>query len=303
MGCEEPLSGQETAISYDAFNWGETSNHLNTDADSSYDEEAHGSGIYGSSVLYDDELQRFWDGLAPRSDVSGYSTADLPEPGLAATSPSTISGNTVRAPFNATVDGSDLHAVIQDARNVRSNYSQGFFLDNEHIVGSTSTGASYHTTSLTLPSNLPTTTYTSWPEQSFRYLFSSTSQGTSELLSTLSSGSSPPLPSTPSTSTFGTGRFFCRYCGKASDKSNDHKRHEDTHTSNGPHFVCRCGYRNKRKDNYRRHVRSCRKSEIYDVYTCKCEHLLPDKDIHLDHIACCTVGHYGNAGRPAVNRP
>ncbi|KAH8201114.1 hypothetical protein TruAng_004741 [Truncatella angustata] len=106
-----------------------------------------------------------------------------------------------------------------------------------------------------------------------------------------------PHPASPSGQ--GASKFPCPDCAKRFNKSNDLKRHVQTkHTSDGPYFMCKCGYSNTRKDNYKRHVLTCKNDESDVSYACICSHVSSSKERHLVHIVPCNVGFHGKAGRP-----
>lgn len=80
-------------------------------------------------------------------------------------------------------------------------------------------------------------------------------------------------------------------CGRCFPDKRGLTRHErNVHTSDG--YKCRCSTRLiTRKDNHRRHVKSC--DRIADpnqpIYICRCGTPDSDKDGHLRHLKTCTI--------------
>ncbi|KAI0479842.1 hypothetical protein F4859DRAFT_529972 [Xylaria cf. heliscus] len=113
--------------------------------------------------------------------------------------------------------------------------------------------------------------------------------------------SSPPLspsePRWPGTTT--VKQFQCKHCGASFTYRKDLTRHKTSvhATGNEPVYRCRCGKRDVRKDNYRRHVEHCSREHIYQYYMCKCTDNEEDKEIHIQHVIPCRHG-FGPSGRP-----
>ncbi|KAI1735453.1 hypothetical protein F4680DRAFT_305154 [Xylaria scruposa] len=109
-----------------------------------------------------------------------------------------------------------------------------------------------------------------------------------------SNGSSVPTPST--TAQLHTCNICVDPCGFKEKK--DLRRHQDSKHPTGYEdcFFCRCGKKVIRKDNYRRHVDSCKKPPSND-YTCKCHFACTNKREHVQHLAGCRYA-YGRSGRP-----
>ncbi|OTA92309.1 hypothetical protein M434DRAFT_31976 [Hypoxylon sp. CO27-5] len=92
----------------------------------------------------------------------------------------------------------------------------------------------------------------------------------------------------------------CDICKKVFTKNNDLIRHQESvHSRGGPTYRCICGYSQIRKDNYKRHVESCKKEDILSSYSCKCTKEHNDKSVHLDHVKSCDFGFHGPPGRPS----
>ncbi|KAI2636311.1 hypothetical protein GGS26DRAFT_488518 [Hypomontagnella submonticulosa] len=91
----------------------------------------------------------------------------------------------------------------------------------------------------------------------------------------------------------------CRVCKKKFAKRNDLTRHvKSIHETDGPKYWCICGkYERHRKDNYTRHVKSCKRGIEGLYYRCKCKGIHFDKAAHLGHVKLCTFGQ-GLPGRP-----
>ncbi|KAI2463923.1 hypothetical protein F4781DRAFT_440067 [Annulohypoxylon bovei var. microspora] len=112
---------------------------------------------------------------------------------------------------------------------------------------------------------------------------------------TQSTSVSSPLPPINSPK-----RQHCEICNKSFTKKNDLTRHrKSVHESNDPKNRCACGYEQIRKDNYKRHVRNCKKDNGY--YRCKCNKEHVGKQAHLNHVHHCTTGFHGSVGRPKLN--
>ena len=95
-------------------------------------------------------------------------------------------------------------------------------------------------------------------------------------------GSLPPEPS--------ANRYACPWigCGKTYRQEKSLWRHVDLeHLSNGQkNFSCQCGKPDGRKDNHRRHVKTCDKKMICR-YLCKCTDACGDRTEHLEHLKRC----------------
>ncbi|KAI1390926.1 uncharacterized protein F4822DRAFT_167159 [Hypoxylon trugodes] len=94
---------------------------------------------------------------------------------------------------------------------------------------------------------------------------------------------SPPQPS---------HRYKCSSsdCGMSFKKSSDLKRHYSTVHRSGtdPQYICRCGHDGTRKDNYIRHVKTCKGPYSYNsMYFCKCDRSSVDESEHIAHIRHC----------------
>ncbi|KAI0378745.1 hypothetical protein F5Y04DRAFT_261503 [Hypomontagnella monticulosa] len=133
---------------------------------------------------------------------------------------------------------------------------------------------------------------------------SSTSQG--DFVCTPGATYSLENPAAPSTEAKGgstnrpkSGTWKCNVCKRSFTKKNDLTRHVTSlHETNGPKYRCICGkYEKSRKDNYKRHVNSCKQGALYLYYRCKCEEEHADKATHLNHVKVCTFGQ-GVPGRP-----
>lgn len=116
--------------------------------------------------------------------------------------------------------------------------------------------------------------------------------------------------STPVTNPDQPRRFRCDRCDRGFNLRKDRDRHEKTekHRRNAGNllevpalvsagkYTCRCGYRQARKDDYKRHLLTCKmKKQKYHKYACKCGHQLDSKDEHSQHISTCGRG---RPGRP-----
>ncbi|KAI1086665.1 hypothetical protein F5B19DRAFT_122100 [Rostrohypoxylon terebratum] len=98
-----------------------------------------------------------------------------------------------------------------------------------------------------------------------------------------------------------TKRPQCEQCGRAFTKKNDLKRHtESKHYVHGPKYRCICGHAQPRKDNHKRHVKSCENPRQHTSYRCKCDEEHINKEIHLEHVKQCSARFYGCAGRPRL---
>ena len=51
-------------------------------------------------------------------------------------------------------------------------------------------------------------------------------------------------------------------------------------------YSCQCGHANDRKDNYKRHIKTCKTSHS-GVYGCICRQTFNSKDQMLDHMRLC----------------
>jgi hypothetical protein len=66
-------------------------------------------------------------------------------------------------------------------------------------------------------------------------------------------------------------------------------RHVSTvHEETDPAYMCRCGFAQRRKDLYRRHLARCnRQRQRHDYYTCICGLNHSDYDFHIVHVVNC----------------
>ncbi|KAH9240567.1 hypothetical protein K456DRAFT_1080834 [Colletotrichum gloeosporioides 23] len=103
-------------------------------------------------------------------------------------------------------------------------------------------------------------------------------------------------------------KYVCEMagCSKSFLSPKDLRRHcnSDTHArTETVSYQCRCGYSQRRKDHYRRHLRQsmgkrqCKATQPY--FRCICKHFTPENDLlqHLRHIATRASGR-ATSGRP-----
>ncbi|RYP29842.1 hypothetical protein DL767_006523 [Monosporascus sp. MG133] len=70
-------------------------------------------------------------------------------------------------------------------------------------------------------------------------------------------------------------------------RKHSQKNHENLQVS-CPEYICRCGFSQGRKDNYERHLRTCRlKVKTHSGYICRCGREDRDKGGHERHISMC----------------
>ncbi|KAF2963130.1 hypothetical protein GQX73_g10446 [Xylaria multiplex] len=97
----------------------------------------------------------------------------------------------------------------------------------------------------------------------------------------------------------------CTMCTNATIRFK-HKKDLNRHigtvhpTGNEPFYCCRCAKLNTRKDNYLRHLRSCKKQHPYAYYLCKCLSHYTSKEEHMHHVTNCHYG-FGRTGRPSAS--
>ncbi|KAK9774734.1 hypothetical protein SCAR479_08554 [Seiridium cardinale] len=296
-----------------AFNWDENLNNLDYNSGGSSTDELEQHISYNDSCgsAFSNEFQLFLDECAPPPDVSAYTAlAEI----NAANQLQPILANRAEAygdaasPSTNVLDPDVVLDLYQAARAIApigiptfqfDNFSNGTTVDSRQYGPVASADAS----STARPRTPPVTPYGSWPQAEVydTGYQESSNQGTPNLSNGQSPTTSAPQPVTPSdVSPSSQGApFRCGQCGKDFDKSNDLKRHQGTHSPEvGPHFVCRCDHHNKRKDNYRRHVITCKRDALYNYYSCICGTTHTDTTIHLDHVKACRFGFHGAAGRP-----
>ncbi|KAI1177055.1 hypothetical protein F4777DRAFT_543569 [Nemania sp. FL0916] len=90
----------------------------------------------------------------------------------------------------------------------------------------------------------------------------------------------------------------CSQCNASFTYKKDLKRHQrSVHPAeNQPFYRCRCGVESVRKDNYLRHVNSCKKQR-YDLYSCNCQYSCAVKQDHCRHVTMCKR-YSSQRGRP-----
>ncbi|KAF4846817.1 hypothetical protein CGCSCA4_v005974 [Colletotrichum siamense] len=100
----------------------------------------------------------------------------------------------------------------------------------------------------------------------------------------------------------------CRQCGKSFGDARQARRHQmEVHREDSAKYVCKCNYQARRRDNYLRHLKLCRRQAApgVEVYICICEKPFTDFDAHLAHVTICartTVGRRPNSSRSAASR-
>lgn len=72
----------------------------------------------------------------------------------------------------------------------------------------------------------------------------------------------PVIPNGPAAGT--PARVYCGHCNSSFGKAKELRRHEESvhQSDNSPVFRCLCGYKQVRKDNYKRHVIQCKGSTL-----------------------------------------
>ncbi|KAI1820292.1 hypothetical protein F4861DRAFT_543080 [Xylaria intraflava] len=82
----------------------------------------------------------------------------------------------------------------------------------------------------------------------------------------------------------------CDICSRWFSLEKDLRRHKSSvhRQPSDPAFRCRCGHEDSRKDNYKRHLRKCKKELVNPYYACKCcSHECMAKGEHEKHIQEC----------------
>ncbi|KAI1174524.1 hypothetical protein F4777DRAFT_378689 [Nemania sp. FL0916] len=97
-------------------------------------------------------------------------------------------------------------------------------------------------------------------------------------------------------------RYLCSDCDGVFQLRKDLLRHSKTvhPTRSSPMFSCRCGKQGPRKDNHKRHVRSCRWEHRFPFYVCNCGYHCDDGGQYVDHLCACDFNQ-GLRGRPRTN--
>lgn len=130
-----------------------------------------------------------------------------------------------------------------------------------------------------------------------RYIFADRRSSDSQLLT--------PYRTTSASSEFRVDRpFRCEEtgCGWTFVSRKDLERHCLNVHGAGSQYQCRCVYRTRRKDNFRRHVRDvkqCMKSHEDARFVCICGHSELEGHIIVSHIGVCNSK---QRGRPSKNR-
>lgn len=139
-----------------------------------------------------------------------------------------------------------------------------------------------------------------------------TRQDSESIYDASGSGASFTDASTPITNPDQPKRFRCNPCNQDFTSQKDLKRHQkaqihlrktgnllEVPVPDCKYYTCRCGYHQTRKDDYKRHLRTCKlKRRKHSNYTCRCGCQLHDKGEHLQHISDCGKG---RPGRPKNN--
>lgn len=83
-------------------------------------------------------------------------------------------------------------------------------------------------------------------------------------------------------------QFQCELCGEnfANLKNRDRHYLSERHNADAPKFECACGYKQARKDNYRRHLNTCT-FPLSFTYSCSCGHQTEDRERHVEHVEYC----------------
>ncbi|RYP73559.1 hypothetical protein DL771_003598 [Monosporascus sp. 5C6A] len=86
-------------------------------------------------------------------------------------------------------------------------------------------------------------------------------------------------------------------------KKHSQKNHERSQVP-CPEYVCLCGFTQGRKDNYERHLRTCRlKVKTHSGYICSCGRVDRDKGGHERHISVCGKKTPGRPRNHAAGAP
>ncbi|GAW19363.1 hypothetical protein ANO14919_088490 [Xylariales sp. No.14919] len=98
----------------------------------------------------------------------------------------------------------------------------------------------------------------------------------------------PPLPSLPESNS-----WKCLTCSKSFSSQGGLNRHiihsaQHRESSGTALHRCRCGFKQTRRDNYRRHVNTCKKT-ITTLYRCNCGEESSDPVEHRGHIEVCNL--------------
>ncbi|KAI8165753.1 hypothetical protein K4K49_010290 [Colletotrichum sp. SAR 10_70] len=87
---------------------------------------------------------------------------------------------------------------------------------------------------------------------------------------------------------------ICEICLTQCNSMRQKGRHR--RTVHGKTFRCKCSYKSGRKDNYHRHLKSCRKkNETGLLFTCLCDEQTSVFDTHSAHLQICRL----QVGRPS----
>ncbi|KAI0384753.1 hypothetical protein F5Y04DRAFT_247731 [Hypomontagnella monticulosa] len=92
-------------------------------------------------------------------------------------------------------------------------------------------------------------------------------------------------------------RFSCDSCNMSFNTTNDLRRHiQAKHPEAAdPQYTCQCAYTSTRKDNYNRHIASCKRKRVLDPH-CKCGFEASSLTELGEHVKVCKFG-YGRARR------